>query len=216
MAIAGGQSEGHTRGDRAFHRVIQRDTGASAEAHIGNGGLGGIFGYPVHPGGDTAHRTRSGAVQDAYGNQVDSLGDAIRGTADRTRDMGSVPVAVAAVTTPNVEAGRCAASELAVTEPDSGIDDVGGNTRSSGSIAVVTVERQKMLIDTVQSPCSLALDSRNGYGGRHDHLDDAILLDIGHMRIARQGLGTGLAHLYHASVEDLPVDPRNPTVLAGR
>ena len=91
-----------------------------------------------------------------------------------------------------------AALELAVRTADAGIDDVGVHALAGTAVVIFLIQRQRGLVDTVQTPGRAAL------GG--ERLDHRVLLDKAHAVVGRQALGLGAVHAAGEADEGLVVD----------
>src|SRR4051794_30937643 len=110
--------------------------------------------HPVHALDHPGDGAGAVAVQHPHRDQLDLLGHAVGGTADGAGDVRAVAVAVlgAVAVVDDVVARLHPASEVLVGGPDAGVDDVGGDALAGLGPAVVVVQRQRVLVDAVQTP----------------------------------------------------------------
>src|SRR5690242_13388270 len=93
--------------------------------------------------------------------------------------MRTVPVAIGAGTVgKGVERGRCTVAELVMACPYSCIDHVDIDAFASAKVLVSLRKRPHALIDPIETP-------RRRIGLDHARGDTGILLDKGHLRLAR-------------------------------
>jgi hypothetical protein len=82
--------------------------------------------HPVDGIDDRLIPARAPAIEHPDGDELDALGDAVTGTADNARHVGTVAVAVLSdgVVLDEVVAGRCPRAEIRVRSADAAVDDV--------------------------------------------------------------------------------------------
>lgn len=134
--------------------VIESLTLASSKGHVGDGslvlgvlalslersGLTGRFGSPGDSSDDVGHGSGSSSSQNLDGNDSGLLGDTVLGRGDGTSDVGTVAVQVLVGVLGNRLSPLGAALELGVVDVDTGVDNVGVDALSTGTLVLVAVE----------------------------------------------------------------------------
>jgi hypothetical protein len=148
------------------------------------------------------------AVEHPHRDQLDVLGHAVGGAADRAGDVRAVALAVVGVrvVVDEVPATHGPAAELPVRDADAAVEDVRGDVGRRGR-GVRLRQRKAALVDAVQSP------GRRGLVGARD---GRVLLDVRDGRVggeasglARGHPGVEPAHGRRVGVGDLPAVPLN-------
>ena len=115
-----------------------------------------------------------------------------------------MPIAILAAVGHVDEVGpeRGTASELGMVEIHTGVNDPGRHAVAREVVAILAVERQVALVDTVEAPGRVEL--RIGYRDTAavDHLAH---LDVGHIVVGRDGVGGRGWHPSGKALEHMPV-----------
>src|SRR2546430_4307627 len=139
---------------------------------------------PIETGEHRRESAHSIAIENAYWNESRRLCHAVIESADDSRDVRAMTVAVvgAVVVGNRIEARDNPAAEIGVTR-DAGVDNIDSHAGPGFSAYIAAVQWERALIDAVESP-----------GGRRGG-DRGILFDVLYARVASERLRIGITDL---------------------
>ena len=155
----------------------------AAQRHVGNHRPAQrllLCRYEIDAGDHAGVAAVAITIQHAHSPQGHVLRHTVGGAAHGAGNVRAVAVAVDAVAAEGVVAEDRPAAELRVTVQDARVDDIRRDARTSLIVGVRAVERQRSLVNAVESPGSAVLRAAC------PHL--LIGLDVGHQRIAQDAL----------------------------
>ena len=154
VVIARGHHKSDPGCNGALDGSIQRSRCAAAQAHICHGWKNGFGRHPINACNHTPPGTKAVTIQHPHRMDGHAFGYPIGRAAHSPRDVGSVAVAIFDAEAV-VDGGRAAAHparKFVVACAQARVQNIDVDTHSIHGIGVGTVQRQGVLVESVQPP----------------------------------------------------------------
>ena len=205
--IAGGYGVRDAGVDGGLDRIVQSGRGSTLEAHVRDGGEHAILADPIDGGDDAAVSAVAIAIEHSDGVQRGAFGHAVGRSAHDAGDVGPVAIAIVravAIGDRRVRADGPAA-EVHVRSADPCVDDVHVHPGPSCRVGVGAAQRQRPLVDPVESPRRVWLDVRD--------LHPQIGLDERDVRVARKRVDRVVRQVSRESFDGAGISMAQPATV---